>query len=341
MQRVTELIQERFFTPIVSILISVLAAFCLFHYRMGALTWNHLFFSLVILVLFLAHRQSRQFLLLASPLILKDALYDSLRYVPFDWLTPIHIGDLYQLEQSLFGITCEGTPMLIHECLALKSHPFLDAVCGFSYHLLNPVVFLIFVILWRSRGEEMTGRYAVAFLVMNLMAFATYLLYPAAAPWYVTQYGFTQPVGPVMGHAAGLIQFDHLVGSDFSARLYSLNPVVFGAVPSMHAGFTMLGSLYAFRIGRPFGYCTAFYTLFMWYSALYLQHHYLIDIVWGVGYALITYALIEMWLKAPVSRVFQRLSLFLQDEETSPLPAAVYSTVNNDDESQVSKESLS
>lgn len=333
MQRIYSLIQDKIVSPMVVILASLLGTYCLFHYRMGGLTHNHLLLAAAILFLFFAHRQTRQFLLLASPLILKDILYDALRYIPFDWMTPIHIGDLYRMEGSLFGMTCAGEPRLINECLALWAHPTLDVVCGFFYHLLNPFVFLIFVALWKIRGEEVTSRYAIGFLVMNLMAFATYILYPAAAPWYVEQHGFDQPIGPVVGQAAGLIHFDQIIGSNFSTRLYSQNPVVFGAVPSMHAGFTMFGSLYAFRIGKIFGSFIFFYAMTMWFSALYLQHHYLIDIVWGVGYALAAYGLVEFWLKDPVSQFFVRLSSLIRQQEASPLIEPSYSGVADEDKS--------
>ncbi|MBI2341055.1 MAG: inositol phosphorylceramide synthase [Deltaproteobacteria bacterium] len=286
-----------------------------FHRFMGGITLNHFLFGSLILALYFGHRATRYFLVLASPLLLKEMLYDSLRYIPFDWLQPIHVKDLHDWDLSLFGIACGTGPAVqgIHECLLKFSHPFFDAVFGALYHTLMPVMFVILLVLWKLKNDETAARYAAAFLAMNLLAFLTYIFFPAAAPWYVAQYGFAPPLHPMAGNPAGLVHFDSLIGMDLSFRIYSMNPVVFGAVPSMHAGFTMLGALYAYKAGKPFGFFMAVYTLVMWVAALYLQHHYFIDLVWGMAYALAVFGLMEGWLLSRVNRGYRRLLPFLLD----------------------------
>ena len=56
---------------------------------------------------------------------------------------------------------------------------------------------------------------AAAFLVMNIFADLTYVLYPAAAPWYVAKVGFVQPLGPIPGDPAGLIRFENSLVLEF------------------------------------------------------------------------------------------------------------------------------
>lgn len=293
------------------------ALFCLIHYLLGDLNKNHVAFISAGLFLFLAHRHTRVYLILALPMLFKEMMFDALRYVPFDWIKPIHVAEPYAIDKAFFSIPCGSAgSKLIHECLALHSSSLLDFTCGIFYHALDPIVFILLFLLWKMRDRESAERFAMAYLVINLFAFATYLLYPAAAPWYVTMYGFIQPLQPVAGNAAGLVNFDRLIGINLSADMYKFNPYVFGAIPSMHAGFTMLCWLYSAKIGRKFATAMGIYAIFMWFAALYLQHHYLIDLLIGQFYAVLTYFIIEKYLKDRIGRAYRSIfSILLPRQE--------------------------
>lgn len=297
--------------------------YLLFHYLMGGLMTHHLLLVGALFFLYRVHEKSRLFFLVSIPLFLKDILYDSLRYVPFEWIKPIHVSEPYQWDTLFFGVVCGGTLKPLNECLLAYIDPFLDLLCGAVYHLIGPYVYLLLFLVWQLRSWDVAGRYATAFLVMNLFAFATYILYPAAAPWYVAEHGFAQPLSPVLGSEAGLVGFDRLIGNDVSARLYSSNPVVFGAIPSMHAGFTFLGWLYSFRVNRPLRWVTGIYALLNFFSALYLQHHYLIDLVLGILYAAATFAIVDVLLARRVEQFFSWLSRVLSPARPSLVPEEV------------------
>ena len=287
-----------------------MTAFLLFHFWMGGLHRVHFYYVGFGLVLLLFHEKTRMFLILALPVFLHNILYDMFRYVPFQWFLPIRIQEPYLWDQWLFGITQGDQVILFHQYLQQFSHTALDILSGLLYHIHGAVVFILVFLLWRLKSKNLAFRFAVAFLFMNLMSFATYLLFPAAAPWYVEAFGFAQPGGPVIGSAAGLAKFDQLFSLHFSENMYSLNPVVFGAVPSMHAGFTMLCWLFARKINKYWSLLFAAYTLAMCYSAMYLGHHYLIDVVWGITYALVAYVFIEKWQSSRVDQGFSYLENF-------------------------------
>lgn len=300
--------------------------FVVFHYLMGGLTTHHLTFVGAVLGLYWIHEKSRLFLLAAIPVYLKDAIYDSLRYVPFDWLKPIHVSEPYQWDASLFGVVCGGQLRPVNECLLAYSDPLLDLICGVVYHAIGPYVYLLVFIFWQFKSWELAGRYSAAFLLMNLLAFATYLFYPAAAPWYVADHGFLQPPDPVIGSAAGLAGFDHLIGSDISARLYSANPVVFGAIPSMHVGSTLLGWLYSLRVNRPLSWVMGIFALLNAFSALYLQHHYLIDVVVGILFAGVAFFVIDICFPKKAEAVLGWLHRGLTTSRRRLVPQEVYVT---------------
>lgn len=267
---------------------------------MGGLKFHHHFFSGLIFLLYGANGKLRLLVLLSLPLLLKEVLFDSLRYIPFEWYQPIHIIELYEIDTKLFGMMCSGAIKPINECFLVHANHFLDLFCGFLYHLVVPMNFVVLILLWRFKSKEYASRYAIAFLLMNLFAFATYLLYPAAAPWYVAEHGFAQPAMPLAGDPAGLANFDNLLGMNLSSKIYELSPFVFGAIPSMHAGMTALAWIYIFRTGKKISLIIGIYAIGMWVAALYLQHHYVIDVILGILYAGVAYLIVERILASRV-----------------------------------------
>ncbi|MBF0491882.1 MAG: phosphatase PAP2 family protein [Deltaproteobacteria bacterium] len=271
----------------------VFVIFLAVNFIMGNLHYPHVLFSSAIFILFALHPNTRLFLVLAIPILLQNVIFDSFRFVPFHWYLPIHVREPYLFDQYFFSIFYQGRTYLPHEFLMHFQRPLLDLISGALYNVLDPVVVLLVVLFWKMKDEYFAARYTSAFLLMNFFAFATYLFYPAAAPWYVSKYGFISPLMPVPGSPAGLARFDQLLGLGVSKEFYSMSPVVFGALPSMHAGFTMLGFLYSLKLGKRWSIPIGIYSLGMWLSALYLEHHYVIDILLGIFYALIAYILME------------------------------------------------
>ncbi len=297
----------------------VMVSFYLFNHHAGHLITTHLIFSASVLTLFFLHLKSRNFVVVSLPLIAKEMCFDTLRYIPFEWLKPIRVVEPYQIDKTLFGISLGGEKVLLNEYFLTLAKPVFDLISGVLYHVLDPVAYTLLILLWGLNSRGLAQRYGVAFLVMNFFAFFTYIFYPAAAPWYVAKYGFAQPLGPVLGDPAGLIHFDHILGVELSSKIYSSSPVVFGAIPSMHAGFTMLGWLYSYRLGRKWFFGFGIYTLAMWFSALYLQHHYMLDVVVGIAYALMAYIIVEKIFLQKVTRLDALLSTRLVHSSPKPL----------------------
>lgn len=286
----------------------VFVVFLVGNFVMGNLHYPHVLFASAIFILFALHPHTRIFLVLAIPILLQNVIFDSFRFVPFHWYLPIHVQEPYLFDQRFFSIFYQGRSYLPHEFFMLFQRPLFDFISGALYNILDPVVVLLVVLFWRMKDQYFAGRYTSAFLLMNVFAFATYLFYPAAAPWYVSQYGFVSPLVPVPGSAAGLARFDQLLGLGVSKEFYSMSPVVFGALPSMHAGFTMLGFLYALKLGKKWSVPIGIYTFGMWISALYLEHHYVVDLLLGILYAFIAYVMMEKVFAKAHRKILDSLS---------------------------------
>ena len=119
-----------------------------------------------------------------------------------------------------------------------------------------------------------------------MLGYTTYYWYAAAPPWYVATYGLGPANLSVQANSAGCVRFDQLLGTHFFTEMYGRAADVFGAIPSLHVAYPLLAAFFAFRFGalRIFSFC--FYVL-MCFSAVYLNHHYVLDIIWGSSYALL------------------------------------------------------
>lgn len=260
--------------------------FLVIHWSMG-LRPEHLLFAGFLLGCYYIHPRSRRFVLDFLPVIFFAILYDFLRIYPKSWAGPIHVEWPYRLELALFGFMNQGQKIIPCDYFRLHHWPAIDLLAGVAYslHMVVPMGFAFLV--WLRRPATIR-RFNQVFLVVNLFAFATYLAVPVAPPWYVEQYGFEPAHWGIPASAAGLIHFDHLIGYPYFEEIYAKSSWVFGALPSMHAGFPLLVLIFARKAVPKAFWPLAAYMLLIWFSAVYLRHHYVIDLIAGVLYVLST-----------------------------------------------------
>jgi len=237
---------------------------------------------------------TRRFLRVFWPFIATGALYDSLRFC-LDPVTTgrIHVTGPYLLDRAWFGT---GTHTL-NEVFATHHWVIADLATGFAY-LIYVAEYLAFAMLAYFAGHVTRARsFARGFLLVNAMGFVTYLLYPAAPPWYVAAHG----LGPALTGSApspgAAARFDALLGTRVFDDMYHHSVDVFGAIPSLHAAYPVMAAVLAFRT-RELGWArwpAAGYAVLMCFSAVYLQHHYVIDVLLGLGYGAVAVTAVLAW----------------------------------------------
>lgn len=215
------------------------------------------------------------------PILIYVLAYDAVRYIPDQFRPAIHTDILPQWEQRLCG-TVPGLFFAEHHALIFD----LLAAIPYALHFLSPLVF----ILWLSRqpGHEQQ-HFAQAFTLLNIIALITQLLFPTAPPWYVEKYGTTIPNYSMVGDPAALARVDYFLGLNYFTNLFAQSRIVFGAYPSMHGAWPLLMAMIARRSSPLLALCLILYTAWMWWAALYLQHHYLVDLLSGALFAWIAY----------------------------------------------------
>src|SRR3954467_13532040 len=81
---------------------------------------------------------------------------------------------------------------------------------------------------------------ALAFLVVNVLGFITYFVYPVAPPWYVAQYGLGPARVDIHPDAEGATRFDQLLGTHFLDEIYAGGGDVYGPFPSLPVAYPLI-----------------------------------------------------------------------------------------------------
>lgn len=236
--------------------------------------------------LFLVSGTTRKFIVGFSVFIIFWILFDYMKAFPNYRFNTVHIGDLYNAEKALFGITEAGKVYTPNEYWARHTSTFLDIFSGFAYLCWIPVP-LLFAGRLFYKDRQQFFYFSLSFLLINLIGFIGYYIYPAAPPWYVQQYGFNfNPATP--GNTAGLERFDQFFDVSVFKGLYSKSSNVFAAMPSLHSAYPTLVLYYGlkYRMGI-INVLFAVVTGGIWFAAVYSSHHYVLDVMAGVSCAVL------------------------------------------------------
>lgn len=248
---------------------------------------EHFIFMALGLALFSYSERTARFGLIILPYLLVGVIYDNVRLVTA--LRPeVHVADLFYAELKWFGVQTASGLDIWPNVLARHTAPVLDFFCGLAYITYLPETFLLatlFFFVDRPRARLLGW----GFFWVNVAGILTWMLYPAAPPWYVEQYGLGPAVLDALPSAAGAARFDALVGLPVFEQFYSRNANVFGAMPSLHCAYPTLAFLVCRNKGLRYAIPTASFALLVIFSAVYLQHHYVWDVVVGVFYAAVSY----------------------------------------------------
>ena len=252
---------------------------------------------IIIWAILVAVKPTRKFALALTPWLVFACSYDGMRLLPNYEVNPIDTRGIYEAEKSLFGIGTAAGTLIPGEWFNLHNCAFADFMAGFFYLCWVPVPLGFAVYLYLKGKRDMYLRFSLAFLFVNLVGFVGYYIHPAAPPWYVIEHGFT-PVLNTPGSVAGLGRFDALVGAPVFHSIYCNNSNVFAAVPSLHAAYMLVATIYAI-ISRQNKLCIgifAFICMGIWWTAVYSTHHYIIDVLLGILTTIVALLILERLL---------------------------------------------
>jgi membrane-associated phospholipid phosphatase len=227
--------------------------------------------------------QTKKLLVGVYPFGLVALLYDSMRLVRRAGLAPrtVHICDLRAYDAALFGLTMDGRRTTVHDWLQAHASPVLDRLCAVPYAAFV-FVCLGYAAWLYARDYGRMLRFGWCFLALNVAGFVAYQVYPAAPPWYYHAHGCSVDLASPASAGPNLARVDVWLGVPYFASMYGHSSNVFGAMPSLHCAYALLVALEGWATFSPAwrGASIAFFAA-MCFSAVYLDHHWVIDVLAG------------------------------------------------------------
>ena len=274
------------------VLLAVSAAYLLACAMFLHFKFDHLLLVLLFNGCFLAAPFPKKLVLGYLIFIAYWVLFDFMKAFPNYLFNEVHTSDLYLAEKQLFGVWEVEKRLTLCEYWQLHSHPVLDALSGFFYLSWVPIPLAFGGYLFLTHKKNFLY-FALIFLLINLMGFVVYYLYPAAPPWYVQKFGFLVEVA-TKGDSAGLARFDAFFQVPIFEAIYSKSSNVFAAVPSLHSSYPVLVLYYGLKIRKVvWNVFFAFVMIGIWFAAVYTSHHYVIDVLLGILFAFLGILLFE------------------------------------------------
>lgn len=169
----------------------------------------------------------------------------------------------------------------------------LDLLMSLVYfiHFGMFVCFALFLLVWYWKRRDADGQpvpqpwlYLWCLGITTLLSAVVQIVWPTAPPWYSQVYGDQLATYDVRGDPAGLANTDTLINWPLFYGIYSEAPLVFASFPSLHGAWPIV---IAYNVpSNPIAQGVAwFYVFWVWWAAMYLNHHYLFDLIGSAFFA--------------------------------------------------------
>ncbi|NUT44620.1 MAG: inositol phosphorylceramide synthase [Thermoactinospora sp.] len=268
------------------------AAYLIAHAVLGGITLSRALFAVVAVAAVVMLDRRRRVVMFFLPLIGVIAAYDIHGFlVPQAIPRTVHVAELRNWELAWFGVATPDGPVTPAAWFQTHTVPVLDVICGIGYLGFYPI-FVALAAWWRFRQRRDDAQLAMwAMLWLHLAGYVVHLTYPTPPPWYVDHYGVGPAVLSAPAEAGGALRFDEIVGISWFANSYSNAVNIFGACPSLHVGLTFMAVLFAWRF-RTLRIVATTYWATVALGSVYLNHHYIVDGLTGMAFAIGVYVLV-------------------------------------------------
>lgn len=258
---------------------AIVVCLCSTLFAIGDLRGEHVLLSAIVLVLAYAGPRAKRLLVALLPLVLTGAAYDLVRYARPIFVRPDRVLGC-QLRAAELALFRAGPDTTLPDLFQRWHAPMLDVFFAVPYAAYIYVAAATGLYLYCADRPRMQ-HYSWAFAAANFLSFFVWLALPAAPPWYLRAHGCVIDAS-VAPSPAGLARVDALLGIHYFGAFYARAASVFGAMPSMHCAYPMIGLLTAWpHAGWRARGVHVLYALWMASAAVYLDHHWVLDALAG------------------------------------------------------------
>ncbi|MDH7493685.1 MAG: phosphatase PAP2 family protein [Candidatus Saccharicenans sp.] len=201
-------------------------------------------------------------------------------YLTSRYQRPVYCEYAVKIETAIFGQV--PSVWLQSRLLPDGQTGWLEQTLTF-FHGTHFIAFLIvgFLIWLKDKGHF--KNYKTSFYLLLASGISLYALVPTAPPWMASN---------MFGLLPKLAHFNIDIYTAYIPDLtagFNTDPVA--AMPSLHAAFPFLCSLLLWKIFRLKALPFYIYTAIIFFTIIYTGDHYVIDIIAGVGLALLSFCL--------------------------------------------------
>lgn len=280
------------------------AAFALYQVARGDLRPEHLLLLGVVAALAYIGPRSKELLVGLYPFALVAIFFDGMRPIQRLGLSEsrVLLCDLREVERTFFGLTTAGGERItLHDYFYVHHWPAIDLLCAIPYATFILACVVCALYLHRTDRPAML-RFAWGFFLLNVAGFITYHLLPAAPPWYFHAHGCQVDLATRASEGPALMRVDAMLGVSYFKGMYGKASSVFGALPSLHCAYPLLIVIQGFRtFGWKLRVAAVLFYAWMVFSAVYLDHHWVLDALLGSLYAVLVSIVL-----AAISRAWRR-----------------------------------
>lgn len=270
----------------------------------GDLRWDH--FALTIFAMALAYGTpwTKRLFDASFPMMLVGILYNAMGYVKNVGVSPERVLNcqLREFELRWFGLTVGGQRITLNDYFLVHHWTWVDIYCAIPYGTFIFACLSVAVLLY-FKDYSACQRFAWIFFLMNVMGFITYHVLPAAPPWYFHAHGCEISMTALPSAGPRLSHVDEVLGWDYFRSMYARSSDLYGALPSLHVAYPLLILVEGWRSFRWLGRILSIvFCASMAFAAVYLDHHWVTDVVLGVLYCVGAVALVR-WAHARFTAV--------------------------------------
>jgi len=228
--------------------------------------------------------------------------WESMRGLADELGAAVHSDDIIAIERFLFfgRVPSEELQAAFHVAGTVT---VLDLGTTFLYvaHFALPLV--VAFAFW-IQDRTLFYRFLLGLMLMSFAAFLCYLLIPVAPPRFSGAYGQSLAVVDIARATFEQIRF-----APVTTWLYgniSGNPVA--AFPSLHSAYPLLAFLFARERWPRAAWVLLAWSFGIWFSVVYLGHHYVVDVLGGIVWAFAAYWVVS---SAAVRRSASHIASFV------------------------------
>ncbi len=211
------------------------------------------------------------------------------------WQAPdVHLEGLVAFDKALLHGHMAGN--LLQSWLYQQGHiHWYDyfALVLYSIHFILPCMFAF--VLWSTKKTHF-WQFTLTFCFMTYVAFLFFLYYPAAPPWLAQTWGVISGLHYPQNQVLAQIHIKDFGTLDTYSIWGRASPHPVAAMPSLHASFPWLVTLFAVKYYRRLGLVFMVYNVSLWFSVMYLANHWLVDVLAGMAWATISFVIVDyLW----------------------------------------------